>query len=122
MKLLYYFSSKRQPIAIDRNEGVDDVPKLLKRLDAKGHRVEMKDTAAMTEQQRNKAYISAIVPAVYRHYELRKMFGSNRISGCFFGAEVPALLVTDGDSVGDTYPHRKEDRISTIRSFLSELV
>jgi hypothetical protein len=122
MKLVYYFSSKRQPIAIDRNEGVEDVPKLLKRLDAKGHRVEMKDTAAMTEQQRNKAYISAIVPAVYRHYELRKMFGSNRISGCFFGAEVPALLVTDGDSVGDTYPHRREDRISTIRSFLSELV
>jgi hypothetical protein len=122
MKLVYYFSSERQPIAIDRNEGVIDVPKLLKRLDAKGHRVEMKDTAAMTEQQRNKAYISAIVPAVYRHYELRKIFGSNRISGCFFGAEVPALLVTDGDSVGDTYPHRKGDRISTIRSFLSELV
>jgi hypothetical protein len=122
MKLVYYFSSKRQPIAIDRNEGVDDAPKLLKRLDAKGHRVEMKDTAGMTEQQRNKAYISSIVPAVYRHYELRKMFGSNRISGCFFGAEVPALLVTDGDSVGDTYPHRKGDRIFTIHSFLRELV
>jgi hypothetical protein len=122
MKLVYYFSSKRQPIEIDRNEGVDDVQKLLKRLEAKGHRVEMKDTAAMTEQQRNKAYISAIVPAICRHYELRKMFGSNRISGSFFGAEVPALLVTDGDSIGDTYPHRKGGHITTIRSFLSELV
>lgn len=121
VKLVYYFSSDREPFAVDRNEGVDDVPKLLKRLSAKGHRIEMKDTSRMTERQRQEAYINAIMPAVYRHYELRKMFGSNRISGCWFGAEVPALLVMDGDSIGDTYPHRKADRISTIRSFLTEL-
>jgi hypothetical protein len=35
------------------------------------------------------------------------MLGTNRRSTCFFGAEVPALLVTDADLVGDTYPHRK---------------
>jgi hypothetical protein len=122
MKLVYYFSSQHQPLEIDRNEGIADIPKLLRRLDAKGHRVEMKDTAAMTEPQRKKAYISAIVPAVYRHYELRKMFGSNRISACWFGAEVPALVITDDDAAGDTYPHRKEDRITTIRSFLAGLI
>ena len=50
------------------------------------------------------------------------MFGSNRISACWFGAEVPALVVIDGGAAGDTYPHRKEGRITTIRSFLAGLV
>jgi hypothetical protein len=122
MNLVYYFSSQSQPFEIDRNEGIADVPKLLKRLDAKGLRVEVRDTAAMTEPQRKKAYISAIIPAVYRHYELRKMFGSNRISACWFGAEVPALVVTDSDAAGDTYPHRKGDRITTIGSYLTGLL
>jgi len=122
MKLTYYFSSERKPLETDRNDGIEAVPNLLKRLDVKGRRVEMRDTAKMTEQQRTAAYIGAIIPAVYRHYELRKMFGSNRISACWFGAEVPALVVSDGESAGDTYPHKKGDRVSTIRSFLAELV
>jgi hypothetical protein len=122
MNLVYYFSSQSQPFEIDRNEGIADIPKLLKRLDTKGHRVEIRDTAAMTAAQRTKAYISAILPAIYRHYELRKMFGSNRISACWFGAEVPALVVTNSDATGDTYPHRKGDRITTIQSYLAELL
>jgi hypothetical protein len=69
---------------IDRNDGIDAVPRLLKRLEAKGHRVEMKNTATMTARQCKEAYIRAIAPAVYHHYELRKMFGSNRISACWF--------------------------------------
>jgi len=50
------------------------------------------------------------------------MLGTNRHSGCFFGAEVPALLVTNADSPGDTYSHRKGNRIVAIRSFLTELL
>jgi hypothetical protein len=122
MNLIYYRSSdpQRQPFAGERNDGIEAVPKLLKQLEAKGHRVEIKDTATMTEQQRKEAYIGAIVPAVYRHYEVRRMFGSNRISASMFGAEVPALIVIDGNSAGDTYPHRKGSCISTIHSFLAE--
>jgi hypothetical protein len=62
------------------------------------------------------------LPAVYKHYEVKRMLGTNRHSGCFFGAEVPALVVTDGDSVGDTYPHRKGNQIVTIRDFLTSLL
>jgi len=35
---------------------------------------------------------------------------------------LPALLVTDTDSPGDTYPHRKGERIVTIHSYLSDLL
>jgi hypothetical protein len=50
------------------------------------------------------------------------MLGTNRRSAYFFGPEVPALLVTDADLVGDTYLHRKGNRITTIHAFLTGLL
>lgn len=126
MKLTYFSSSDptRQPFNGERNAGIEDVPSLLAEAKARGDDIEFVDTANLTEKERIERYSRAILPAVYRHYEVKRMLGTNRRSACFFGAEVPALLVTDrdGDSVGDTYPNRKGNRITTIHAFLIDLL
>jgi hypothetical protein len=50
------------------------------------------------------------------------MFGTNRRSARWFGAEVPALHVTDAGLVGDSYLHRKANHILTINDFLTGLL
>ncbi len=124
MKLTYFWSSDttRKPFSADRNEGIEAVPHLLKELRARGCDVESVDTANMTEKQRFESYSHVALPAVYKHYDIRKMLGTNRRSACWFGAEVPALLAADSDSIGDAYPHRKESRITTIHGFLVQLL
>ncbi len=124
MKLSYFWSSDdaRKPFPGEPNEGIEAVPGLLEQMKARGAEVEFVDTAQFTEKTRSEAYSRVALPAVYRHYEVKRVLGTNRRSGCFFGAEVPALLATDDDTVGDTYPHRKGDRIVTIQSFLANLL
>jgi hypothetical protein len=126
MKLTYFWSSDvtRQAFSGERNDGIEAVPALLAEATARGTDIECVDTANLTEKERVERYSRAILPAVYKHYEVKRMLGTNRRSACFFGAEVPALLVTDrdGDSVGDTYPNRKGNRITTIHAFLIDLL
>ena len=124
MKLLYFWSSdpSRKPVPRERNHGIEAVPALLTQVRARGADVEYIDTANLTEKARIENYARAVLPAVYKHYEIKRILGSNRRSGCFFGAEVPALLATEGNSVGDTYPHRIGERIMTIHGFLTGLL
>ncbi len=124
MKLTYFWSSDaaRKPFSHKCNEGIEDLPELLRQLKAAGYNVEFVDITALTEKERTDSYARVTQPAVYKHYEVRKILGTNRRSACWFGAEVPALFVIGTDSVGDTYPHRKGDRISTIHDFLMELL
>jgi hypothetical protein len=94
---------------------------LLRRLTANGYNLELVDILNLTEKERIASYTKVIIPAVHKRYEVRKVLGTNRHSACWFGAEVPVLFVTNTDSVGDTYPHRKENRIITIHDFLAGL-
>src|SRR5258708_25883189 len=112
MKLTYFWSSDlaRKPFITKCNESVEAVPHLLEELRARGWDVEFVDTANMTEKQRFECYSRVTLPAVYKRYEVKKVLGTNRHSACWFGAEVPALLVTNTDSVGDTYPHSNGNR------------
>ncbi len=124
MKITYFWSSDatRKPFRQDRNEGIESVPGLLTQLKAPGYDVEFVDISNLTEGDRAELYVRLTLPAVFKCYEIRKIFGTDRHSACWFGAEVPALLVTGADSVGDTYPHRKGKRIATIHGFLTELL
>jgi len=124
MKLTYFRSSdaERKPFAGERNEGIEAVPSLLNKLSARGHDVEFIETSNMTENLCREFYARVTMPAVYKHYEVRTMLGTNRHSACWFGREVPALMVTDAHSVGDTYPHRKGSQITTIHTFLTGLL
>ncbi len=124
MKLTYFWSSDRtrQPFSGERNDGIEAVPSLLTEVRARGNDVEFVDTVNLTEKDRIESYSRVILPAVYRDYEVKRMLGTNRRSACFFGAEVPALLVTGADLAGDTYPHRKGNRITTIHAFLTRFL
>ena len=121
MQMTYFNSSDRarKPFGGECNQGIQAVPALLRQLEATGHNIKLVDISDLTEKDRIDSYVRAILPAVYNHYELRKMFGTNRRSACWFGAEVPALHVTDAGLVGDTYPHRKGNHITTIYDFLT---
>lgn len=124
MKLTYFNSpdSTRKPLNIPANQGIESVPDLLEQLKAQGCDVEFVDVSSMNESERFDAYKRVAAPAIYKHYEVKRVLGTNRRSACWFGAEVPALLVTDSDSIGDSYPHRKQNRITTIQRCLTALL
>lgn len=124
LHLAYFYSSdlRRKPFSNDRNEGIEAVPPLLRQLQASRYPVEFVDTSNLSENDRYQSYMRVTPPATYKHYEIRAMFGTNEHSACWFGAEVPALLVTDAGAVGDTYPHRKGNHIATIHDFLTALI
>jgi len=54
----------------------------------------------------------------YKAYRIRKVFGSARDSGKYFGREVPALLVYENDELIDVYPHEERGKLITIEEFL----
>jgi hypothetical protein len=107
-----------------QNKGVRDVLEHIDDLRKEGVLVEKRNTAKMSATDLEHAYIRAIVPSVYRKYRVRRMFGSNRQAGLFFGRGVPALVVTDPThkTPGDVYPHEQTGRIVTIQDFLTELL
>jgi hypothetical protein len=82
------------------------------------------DIRTMSAEQRFHEYTKATIPAVHKKYEVKRMFGANRHSACWFGLQVPALLVKETvDAVGDTYPHRKSaNTLVTIHEFLAAAV
>ena len=105
----------------DRNKGIEAVPALLEELERRGATVNKIDPSTLSNDQRIHEYSKAIIPAVYKKYEVKRVFGTNRHSACWFGLQVPALVVKrTSDDVGDTYPHRKSpNTVVTIHDFLT---
>ena len=81
---------------------------------------EVVDISKLTESEISEAYIKSIVPSVFHKYEVRRVFGTNRKSGVFFGKEQPALLL-EGD-IWEVFPHRENGEEKTIENFLSEML
>lgn len=105
-----------------QNKGVRDVLEHIDNFRKEGVPIEKRNTAKMSATDLEHAYIRAILPSVYRKYRVRRIFGSNRQAGLFFGRGVPALLISDTThkTPGDVYPHEKAGRIVTIHDFLTE--
>ncbi len=125
MELTFYFPSNPAiPFDDDRNRGLDAVPALLERLERRSARVRRIDSLKLSAEQRFEEYTRATIPAIYKKYEVKRVFGTNRHSACWFGVQVPALIVKPTpDAVGDTYPRREAgNRIVTIHEFLSAAV
>lgn len=121
MKVTFYsVSDPATPFEDDRNRGIAAVPILLAELERRGVTVSKIDPSTLSAEQMRDAYAKAAIPAIYKKYEVKRMFGTNRHSACWFGFQVPALLVKEtDDAVGDTYPHRKSETIIvTIHDFL----
>jgi hypothetical protein len=122
MKLTFYCpSDPALPFQDERNRGIDAVPSLLERLERKGARIRRIDPGTLSAERRFEEYARATIPAIYKKYEVKRIFGTNRHSACWFGLQVPALIVKQNpDDVGDTYPHRKSgNTIVTIHQFLT---
>jgi hypothetical protein len=104
-----------------QNKGVRDVLEHIDEFRKDGRPIEKRNTAKMSATDLEQAYIRAIMPSVYRKYRVRRIFGSNRQAGLFFGRGVPALLISDPThkTPGDVYPRDEAGRIVTIHDFLT---
>ena len=122
MKLVYLYSESKRALKVPANKGIERVPYLLRRLVEKGIIVEWINVDELSEDEVEKYYLDAIKAAVYRKYRIRRIFGTKRHSGVFFGRGVPALLVYEGDEVVDVYPHENIFRIKTIFNFLNDIL
>ena len=65
-----------------------------------------------------------VVVNVSRKFGTRRVFGTRRRSGCFFGQEVLALLMYEysGKHPIDVYPQEKLGRTITIKEYLTGLL
>lgn len=127
MKLELFYSSKHLPFDVPENEGfdLDEVLRLLEGLKDQAI-YSVTDTSALSKGDLYEVYKLAMVPAVRKGrtgYNIRRVFGSRRISGHYFGREVPALLVyeEEGKNPTDVYPHQIGATVKTIREFLEDL-
>ncbi len=114
------------PLEVEANEGfeISQVRNLLEQLEKLGVSCETIETSGMSQDRLLRLYLQAAMPAVYKKYPIRQIFGSKRISGVNFGRGVPALVVYERDDQypSDVYPHRARQKIVTIRAFLEDLL
>ena len=84
------------------------------------------DIGEEPDEELQRAYDQAVGAAVIQKYQIRRVFGTRRQSGIYFGSEVPALLVIPtllgSQNAEDVYPHIREGRCVTIREALDELL
>jgi len=123
MKVKLYYSTEQHPFGDPANQGFDEVMALLTLLEKQGIGCERIDTSKLSDEEIYEAYAKAWIPSVFKKLGIRRIFGTRRRSGCFFGREVPALLVYDEDEDHpvDIYPHEERGRIMTIKEFLERL-
>jgi hypothetical protein len=124
MILRLYHSNKTLPADIPANKGFDNVPNLLRLLARKEIASEIIDVDLLPDEEVQRAYARAVVPSVSRRFGIRRVFGSRRKSGQFFGRQVPALLVyeDDADNPSDVYPRDDwQSKMTTIEEYLYDM-
>ena len=124
MKLKLYYSTVQQPLDNPANHAFSEAIDILADVQKQGIRCEKIDTAELPHEKVYEAYADAWAPAVSKKFAIRRVFGTRRRSGCFFGREVPALLVYEDGSRHpvDVYPQEKLGRTITIRDYLTDLL
>jgi hypothetical protein len=123
MELTFYSTSDPAlRFGDERNRGIEVVRGLLEELERGGVKVRRIDPRTLTPQQLLDAYAQATIPAICKKYDVKSIFGTSNQLACWFGCQVPALLVEQTrDDVGDTYPHCTADNVVvTIHQFVSE--
>lgn len=122
MELTFYCTSDPTVRFQDaRNKGIEVVRSLLEELERRGVKVRTIDPRTLSSEQLLDAYAQARVPAICKKYDVKKVFGTSQHSTCWFGCQVPALLVKQTpDDIGDTYPHSTgENVVVTIYEFVT---
>jgi hypothetical protein len=125
MELTFYCASDPAVRFSDaRNRGIEVVRSLLEELERRGVKVRTVDPRTLSSEQLLDAYAQAMIPAICRKYEVKRMFGTKQHSACWFGYQVPALLVQQtADDIYDTYPHNTpENVVVTIHDFVTGVI
>ena len=120
----YVFYCNRSAILADLpcNGGIQEALERIEGLRRQGLNIRIVDTAQMSEDEVETAYMKAITPSVMKKYAIRQVFGSQRQAGFLFGRGVPALAVQNElGAMTDVFPHKESERIVTIHEFLSHL-
>jgi hypothetical protein len=121
-KLVLYYSTKlsKEDVWCDLNAILKELQRLK---EDKGVDYELKDTSNMTDEELYDAYMKAAMPSVIKKFKIRRIFGTRKSSGVFFGRQVPALLVYEGDLrfPMDVYPKVERGKQVSIEDFLKEL-
>jgi hypothetical protein len=128
MRVRLYYSSDHTPLSVPYNKGfeLNEVLDLLKELERQSRLVyETVDTSELSDHDLREAYIAAMAPAIIKGrtgYNIKRVFGSRRLSGIHFGKGIPALLVyEESEHPRDVYPHRLGQIPITIKEFLENL-
>ena len=124
VRLKLYYSTQHQPADTPANAGLDVVLDRLPQLCDLDISCQKIDTADLPDATVYQAYAAAWAPAISKKFGIRRVFGTRRRSGCYFGREVPALLVyeDDGDEPSDVYPREELGHTVTIAEFLKDLL
>ncbi|MFQ5855749.1 MAG: hypothetical protein ACE5LU_08930 [Anaerolineae bacterium] len=124
VELKLYYNTQQEPADNPANAGLFEAMELLSRLQNRGITCEKIDTAALPDETIYRAYADAWIPSVSKKFAIRRVFGTRRRSGCYFGREVPALLVyeNDGEHPVDVYPREEFGRTVMLREFLEDLL
>ena len=125
MRLRLYLSTNEKVSPSNQaNQGFDEALELLAFLKDKGFDCESIDTSQLSDRDIQEAYMEAIYPSVRQKFGIRRIFGTRRRSGCFFGKGVPALFAYEDDSRHpiDVYPHGELGRVIPIKEFLESLI
>jgi hypothetical protein len=104
------------------NSGIREALERIEELRRQGMNIRIVDTAQMSEDELQTAYLKAITPSVMKKYAIRKVFGSQQHAGSTFGRGVPALAVqSESGRMTDVFPHREAERVVTMNEFLCRL-
>ena len=123
-RLRLCYSTTTEPLSHSANEGFGKALQIFGQLQDEGVPCKLADTSRASKEEVHKAYAKAWPDSVSKKYGIRRVFGTRRRSGCFFGREVPALLVFENNRERpvDVYPHEELGRTVTIRDYLQDLI
>ncbi len=120
---LYYDPDSVQGRPVNDGLHEEGVERLLVRVKEAGVAYSVVDVSDLPRQELEDIYTrQAVVPSVRKRYGIRRIFGTNKYPGAFFGKGVPALVVLEDGRPQDVYPHEGEGgRIVTIKDYVDKL-
>jgi hypothetical protein len=120
---LYYEPDEIRDTPENRRLRNGGLRRIIEAISALGIEHKLIDVSGRRADELQTLYVElAVTPSVYRGYRIRRIFGTNKYAGCFFGRGVPALIVRGRGRPQDVFPHEKQDgSIVTINDFVESL-
>ena len=116
-----YYDSTIEPFT-SITGSIEYILRKLHKLSNKGYKIKIIDTAGWTNDMLFEIYMSVVQLAIRRKFRLRKVFGTAREGGKYFGKEVASLLVYENDQLVDVYPKIEKGRLITIEDYLKSII